>query len=82
MDVNENTFTRAAVKLYDILKAKNALVKSTYYVTEYTVCKFVTFIRKKIACGSYSTGKIRGKICDVFTQILNDLITLRWIFRK
>jgi hypothetical protein len=83
MDLNENTFTCAAVKLYDILKVKNALVKSTYYLTEYTICNFVIFTReKKIASGSYSTDKIRGKICGVFTQTLNDLITLRWIFRN
>ena len=77
MDVNENTFKYAAVKLYDILKAKNALVKSTYYVTKYAVCNFVPFIReKKIVSVSYSTGKIRGKSCEIFTQTLNDLITL------
>ena len=47
MDVNENTFTCVAMKLYDILKAKNALVKSTYYVTEYTVCKLCYIHKKK-----------------------------------
>jgi len=47
MDVDENTFTCDAVTLYGILKTKNALVKSTYYVTEYTVCNFVTFIRER-----------------------------------
>ena len=62
MDVNKNTFTRAALKLHDILKTKNDLVKSTYYVTEYTVCDFITFVRqrKKIVIGSYRTGKIRS----------------------
>ena len=61
MDVNENTFKYAAVKLYDILKAKNALVKSTYYVTKYAVCNFVPFIREKKS-SVYPTARVKSVV--------------------
>jgi len=33
------------IKSHDILKAKNFLVKSVYYITDYTVCIVVTYFK-------------------------------------
>jgi hypothetical protein len=40
MDIN-NIISCNTVKLYDILKLKNALVQFVYYVTECTICRLV-----------------------------------------
>ena len=42
MHVNEIRSTRVLLKPYDILKVKNTLPKSLYYVTEYIISSLVT----------------------------------------
>jgi hypothetical protein len=45
MGLNDVTFMARTVKLYDIWKLKNALVKYMYYVMEYVICSFVPTTR-------------------------------------
>jgi hypothetical protein len=52
---NKITFTRSCtIKLYDILKVKNALVKYVYYVAIYTICNLDTRETKYV---QYKIGK-------------------------
>jgi hypothetical protein len=41
MNLNKIAFNACTIKLYDILKAKNTLVKCAYCVTQYAVCSLV-----------------------------------------
>jgi len=42
-DINEMAFTWVPRNCFDILKVKNALVKSLYHATEYAVLNLVCF---------------------------------------
>ena len=50
------------MELYDILKGKNALVKSVYYLTEYAICNLVHQLKCIIEILQYMMVKIEGKV--------------------
>lgn len=50
------------MELYDILKGKNALVKSVYFITEYIIFNFVCQLEHIVEILQYVMLNVRGKV--------------------
>jgi hypothetical protein len=53
------------MKLYDILKGKNALVKSLLYLTEYAICDLVHQLKHIIEILQYMMVQLEDKVRPV-----------------